>query len=280
MIEYSNPETLVSTEWLSQHRNDPGVRVVEVNADPGQYWLGHIEGALSWSWTTQLSDPLRRDILSREQMELLLGQSGITPETTIVLYGDQNNWFAAWAFWLLKIYGHADVRLLNGGKKRWTQLGLPVSLEEPRPTETVYLAGRPSFRSRALLNAVQQAQEKGTAQLVDVRSGAEYRGEVTAPEGSPERPLRGGHIPGAHHFFWGWTTQEDGTFRSRAELQQMITAARIDTERPLITYCRIGERSSHTWFVLKYLLGARDVRNYDGSWMEWGNLIGSPIEVG
>lgn len=272
---YANPEVLVSTEWLEQHLEE--VRVVEVDADPAVYWEGHVPGAAAWSWKTQLSDPLRRDILSREQIERLLGQTGIEKNTTVVLYGDSGNWFAAWAYWQLKIYGHEDVRLLDGGRNLWVAEGRKLEIEEPVFAETMYLAEEPNWGLRAYLRQVQDAEQRDTEHLVDVRSKAEYRGEIAAPEGSTETSQRAGHIPGAKHVFWAWTIDEKGKFRSREELEELFGKAGVVNDRPVITYCRIGERSSHTWFVLKYLLGYDVVRNYDGSWTEWGNLVGAPV---
>ncbi|WP_031496288.1 sulfurtransferase [Bryobacter aggregatus] len=277
---YAYPEVLVSPAWLSRRLDDPSLRIVEVDLDPKAYWQGHIPGALSWSWSTQLSDPLTRDILSKNQFELLLSDAGIDPSTTVVLYGDHNNWFAAWAFWQLKIFGHQDVRLLNGGRSKWIREGRALSLEEPVYPSTIYFAADPDPSLRALLPEVRERQVAGSADFVDVRSVQEFSGEILAPPGSIESCQRGGHIPGAKNIPWSATTRKDGMFKSFLELRKLFADAGVDGSRPVITYCRIGERSSHTWFVLRYLLGYLAVKNYDGSWTEWGNLVGAPVERG
>ncbi|MBV9678128.1 MAG: sulfurtransferase [Acidobacteriaceae bacterium] len=280
MGQYANPEVLVETEWLEPRLSDSSVRVVEVDVDTGAYDLGHIPGAVGWSWHTQLCDTVRRDILPKEQLEALLSKAGITPETTVVLYGDNNNWFAAWALWQLKIYGHKDVRLLNGGRKKWLAEGRPVTDEVPSYPETQYRAQEPDHSLRAFLPQVLEAVKNGSATLIDVRSPQEFTGEILAPPGLPETCQRGGHIPGARSVPWGKACNEDGTFKSFEELKSLYGAEGVSESRPTISYCRIGERSSHTWFVLKYLLGLPDVQNYDGSWTEWGNLVGAPVERG
>ena len=280
MGQYANPEVLVETEWLEPRLSDSSVRVVEVDVDTGAYDLGHIPGAVGWSWHTQLCDTVRRDILPKEQLEALLSKAGITPETTVVLYGDNNNWFAAWALWQLKIYGHKDVRLLNGGRKKWLAEGRPVTDEVPSYPETQYRAQKPDLSLRAFLPQVLEAVKNGSATLIDVRSPQEFTGEILAPPGLPETCQRGGHIPGARSVPWGKACNEDGTFKSFEELKALYGAEGASESRPTISYCRIGERSSHTWFVLKYLLGLPDVQNYDGSWTEWGNLVGAPVERG
>ena len=280
MAEYAHPEALVTTEWVAQHANDANVRVVEVDVDTHAYNEGHVPGAIAWAWTTQLSDTLRRDILSKEQFEGLMGASGITPETTLVIYGDNNNWFAAWALWQAKIYGHRDVRLMNGGRKKWLAEDRELSTEVPEVTLTSYDARDADLSLRAFLPQVQQASAQRSAAMVDVRSPAEFTGEILAPPGLPETCQRGGHIPGARSIPWGKACNDDGTFKSAGELRALYTGEGIDGSRPVIAYCRIGERSSHTWFVLKYLLGLDKVTNYDGSWTEWGNLVGAAIEKG
>jgi thiosulfate/3-mercaptopyruvate sulfurtransferase len=280
MAQYAHPEALVSTEWVAQHASDPHVRVVEVDVDTQAYNEGHVPGAIAWAWTTQLSDTLRRDILSKEQFEALMGASGITPETTLVIYGDNNNWFAAWAFWQAKIYGHRDVRLMNGGRKKWLAEGRHLSTQVPEVKLTSYRAQDPDRSLRTFLPQVQQACAQGSSALVDVRSPAEFTGEILAPPGLPETCQRGGHIPGARSIPWGKACNDDGTFKSADELKSLYGGEDIDGSRPVIAYCRIGERSSHTWFVLKFLLGFDNVTNYDGSWTEWGNLVGAPIEKG
>ena len=280
MSQYAHPEVLVETDWLAGKLSDPSVRVVEVDVDTAAFDLGHIPGAIGWAWNTQLCDTLRRDILPKEQLEALLSSAGVTPEATIVLYGDSNNWFAAWAFWQLKIYGHKDVRILNGGRKKWLAEGRDLSLDEPSFSHTAYKAKEADLSLRAFLPQVQQAVHPRAASLVDVRSPQEFTGEILAPPGLPETCQRGGHIPGARSIPWGKACNEDGTFKSFEELQALYGAEGVNASRPTITYCRIGERSSHSWFVLKYLLGLPNVVNYDGSWTEWGNLVGVPVERG
>jgi thiosulfate/3-mercaptopyruvate sulfurtransferase len=283
MPDYTHPEALVSTEWVAAHAGDAGVRVVEVDVDTAAYDEGHVPGAAAWSWKTQLSDPIRRDILSREQFEALMDETGITPDTTVVLYGDNNNWFAAWALWEMQIYGHRDVRLMNGGRKKWLAEGRELDGDKPRKRKaggSRYTAAAPDLSLRAFLQQVQAASAARAAALVDVRSPPEFTGELLAPPGLPETAQRGGHIPGARSIPWAKVCNDDGTFKSRDELARLYAAEGVDGSRPVIAYCRIGERSSHTWFVLKHLLGYSDVRNYDGSWTEWGNLVGAPIERG
>ncbi|GIX47500.1 MAG: sulfurtransferase [Candidatus Tectimicrobiota bacterium] len=278
MAEYAHPEVLVTTAWVDQHRNDPNVRIVEVDVDTTAYEQGHIPGAIAWNWTTQLCDTVRRDIIPKDQFERLMGQSGISNDTTVILYGDNNNWFAAWAFWQMKIYGHADVRLMNGGRKKWIEEGRPLTTEVPQVSPTTYRAKDPDFSIRAYLPEVRSAMEARSASLIDVRSPQEFTGEILAPPGLPETCQRGGHIPGAKNIPWGLACNEDGTFKSADELKALYEAQGVTPDKPAIAYCRIGERSSHTWFVLKYLLGYPEVKNYDGSWTEWGNLVGVPVE--
>jgi thiosulfate/3-mercaptopyruvate sulfurtransferase len=281
MADYAHPETLVTTQWVADHAADPNVRVVEVDVDTKAYDEGHVPGAIAWAWTTQLSDTLTRDILSKEQFEKLANEAGLSNETTLVLYGDNNNWFAAWAFWQAKIYGHKDVRLMNGGRKKWLAEGREISTEKPAiRTASSYRATEPDLSLRAFLPQVQEAQRNRAAALVDVRSPQEFSGEILAPPGLPETCQRGGHIPGARSIPWGKAANDDGTFKSIDELRQLYRGEGVDGSKPVISYCRIGERSSHTWFVLKYLLGYDNVRNYDGSWTEWGNLVGAPVERG
>jgi len=280
MAEYAHPEALVSTEWVASHANDPKVRVVEVDVDTKAYNEGHIPGAIAWAWNTQLCDTVRRDILSQEQFEALMSASGVTPDTTLVIYGDNNNWFAAWALWQAKIYGHADVRLMNGGRKKWLAEGRDVSVDTHTAAPTEYRAHAADLSLRAFLPQVQAASAHHSASLVDVRSPQEFTGEILAPPGLPETCQRGGHIPGARSIPWGKACNDDGTFKSAAELRALYGGQGIDGSQPVIAYCRIGERSSHTWFVLKYLLGFGNVTNYDGSWTEWGNLVGANVERG
>jgi thiosulfate/3-mercaptopyruvate sulfurtransferase len=275
---YARPDTLVSTEWVAEHAKDRNVCVVEVDVDTSAYDQGHIRGALGWNWTTQLCDTQVRDIIPREQLEMLLGASGIENRTTIVLYGDNNNWFAAWAFWQLKIYGHEDVRIMNGGRKKWMAEGREITTDVPKPDPKKYTAKAPDLSLRAFLPQVQALDTRNGGVLVDVRSPQEFTGEILSPPGLPETCQRGGHIPGARSIPWARACNEDGTFKSYEDLARLYEAEGVTRNKHVIAYCRIGERSSHTWFVLKYLLGYPDVKNYDGSWTEWGNLVGAPVE--
>ncbi len=269
---------VVSTDWAAQHLNDPSVRIVEVDVDTKAYSEGHVPNAVGWAWDTQLCDTLRRDIIPRPKFEQLMGQAGIDADSTVVLYGDNNNWFAAWAFWQLKLYGHRDVRLMNGGRKKWIAESRELTTDTPKISPKSYKAKDPDVSLRAFLSEVQKASAERTAHLVDVRSPQEFTGEILAPPGLPETCQRGGHIPGARNIPWGKACNEDGTFKSPEELKTLYGGAGITGEKPVIAYCRIGERSSHTWFVLKYLLGYKNVKNYDGSWTEWGNLVAAPVE--
>ena len=271
-------QVLVSTDWVAEHLKDPQVRIVEVDVDTKAYSESHVPNAVGWAWDTQLCDTVRRDIIPKEKFEQLMSGSGIANDTTVVLYGDNNNWFAAWAFWQLKIYGHADVRLMNGGRKKWIAESRELVKEAPSFPKAAYQAKNPDFSIRAYLSEAMKASEQGAAKLVDVRSPQEYTGELLAPPGLPETCQRGGHIPTAKNIPWGKACNEDGTFKSVEELKQLYGGAGITGEKPVIAYCRIGERSSHTWFVLKYLLGYANVKNYDGSWTEWGNLVAAPVE--
>ncbi len=281
MAEYAHPEVLVSTEWVEKHKADPGVRLVEVDVETSAYDQGHIPGAIAWAWNTQLCDTLQRDIVPWERLQQLLNESGISPDTTIVIYGDNNNWFAAWAFWQLKVYGHKDVRLLNGGRKKWIAESRELTKEVPQYAKTSY--AKPDsfdYSIRAMLPKVMETLSRGSAALVDVRSPQEFSGEILAPPGLPETCQRGGHIPGARNIPWGKACNEDGTFKSADDLAALYKGEGVGGSKPVIAYCRIGERSSHSWFALKYLLGYDNVDNYDGSWTEWGNLVGAPIEKG
>jgi thiosulfate/3-mercaptopyruvate sulfurtransferase len=277
-MAYRVPDVLVTTSWVAEHASDPNVRVVEVDVDTSAYDQGHVPGAAGWNWTTDLCDTLVRDIAPKPKVEALLGKSGIDNKTTIVLYGDNNNWFAAWAFWQLKIYGHQDVRIMDGGRKKWLAEGRDLSTDKPSFVQQTYKASAPDSSLRAYLPEVQQAVQTKSAGLVDVRSPQEFTGEILAPPGLPETCQRGGHIPGAKSIPWGKACNDDGTFKSYDDLKALYGGQGISGDRPVIAYCRIGERSSHTWFVLKYLLGFENVKNYDGSWTEWGNLVGAPVE--
>jgi thiosulfate/3-mercaptopyruvate sulfurtransferase len=271
-------QVLVTTEWVARHRIDTGVRIVEVDVDTTAYDQGHVLGAAGWNWTTELCDSLVRDIVPARQLEELLDRTGIDNRTTIVLYGDNNNWFAAWAFWQLKIYGHDDVRIMDGGRKKWLMEGRELSTEAPTFPAGAYRTKAPDLSIRAFLPEVEEALRNASASLVDVRSPQEFTGEILAPPGLPETCQRGGHIPGARNIPWAKACNDDGTFKSYEELNALYASKDITRDRPVITYCRIGERSSHTWLALKYLLGFENVKNYDGSWTEWGNLVGAPVE--
>ncbi len=277
----AHPESIVETDWVAQHLDDPSVRLVEVDVDLGSYAEGHIRGAVEWDWTSHLNDPVQRDILSREQMQRLLGECGITRGTSVVLYGDNSNWFATYAFWELKIYGHRRAKVMNGGRQKWIDEGRPLTTEPPEIERRIYRAVDPDTTLRALRGYVLDvATTRNNVGLVDVRSPAEYSGEVLAPANLPqEGAQRGGHIPGAANIPWGTAVNEaDGTFKSVEELRQIYGSRRITRDREIVTYCRIGERSSHTWFVLTQILGYEKVRNYDGSWTEYGSIVGAPVE--
>ena len=279
MAEYKHPEVLVSTEWAAQHLNDPKVRLVEVDVDTSAYDQGHISGAVGWNWQTQLQDNVRRDLISKSALEQLLGRSGISNDTTVLLYGDNNNWFAAYALWQLKYYGHKDARLINGGRKKWLEEKRPLTTEPPKITPAAYHASGADESIRARKEDVFAIVEnRNRGHLVDVRSVDEFTGKIIAPPGMSETAQRGGHIPSAANVPWAQAANEDGTFKSADQLQQLYASKGVSGKDEIIAYCRIGERSSHTWFVLKYLLGYDRVKNYDGSWTEWGNLVGAPIE--
>ena len=279
---YAVPEALVSTDWVADHINDPRVKLVEVDVEPAKgYEVGHIKGAIGWNWNTDLCDTTLRDLIDPRTFAELCRRSGIRPDHTVIFYGDMNNWFAAWALWQFRYHGHKDVKLMNGGRKKWELEGRPFTTEPPAVTRSDYPvpASDPSVRAyRDDVMATLGPQSRSN--LVDVRSPDEFTGKVIAPPGMSETAQRGGHIPGARNIPWAKTANEDGTFKSREELAKLYSDAGVDFSKPTIAYCRIGERSSHTWFVLKYLLGVKDVKNYDGSWTEWGNLVGAPIEKG
>jgi len=276
---YVHPEVLVETDWAAAHLKDAGLRFVEVDVDTTAYDQGHLPGAVGWNWQTQLQDQVRRTLATKSQFEALCSQSGITPETTVILYGDNNNWFAAWALWQFKYYGHKDVRLMDGGRKKWTLENRPLVAETPSYPRTTYQAKNPDNSIRAFRDEVMKViQTPGTYNLVDVRSVDEYTGKVIAPAGMTETAQRGGHIPTAKNIPWAQAVKDDGSFKSAAELRSLYETKGVLPSRDTIAYCRIGERSSHTWFVLNYLLGYPNVRNYDGSWTEWGNLVDAPIE--
>jgi len=278
MADYAHPEVLVETSWVAEHLNDPKVKLVEVDVDTTAYEQGHAPGAIGWNWTTQTQDQLRRDIIDKGQLEALMRQSGVNNDYTVVLYGDNNNWFAAYAFWLLKMYGHQDVRLMNGGRKKWSDEGRETTTDVPKPQPSNYTAKDQDLSLRAQWQYVNEGLRAGNRALVDVRSPAEFTGEVLAPPGLLETAQRAGHIPGAANVPWAQAMKEDNTFKSADELKQLYESKGVTRDKDVVAYCRIGERSSHSWFVLKYLLGFPNVRNYDGSWTEWGSMIGMPIE--
>jgi thiosulfate/3-mercaptopyruvate sulfurtransferase len=276
---YVHPEALVDANWVEQHLRDPKVRLIEVDVDTKAYEQGHIPGAVGFNWQKELQDQLVRAPLSKKNLEELLSQAGVSNDTTIVLYGDNNNWFATWAFWVLKLYGHQDVRILDGGRVKWLADKREITTEVPSYPRTNYQAQEPRSDIRALRDQVLNALGRNGVALVDVRSPAEFSGELLAPPNLPqEGAQRGGHIPGAANIPWASAVREDGTFKSAEELRSVYGNKGITPDKDIIAYCRIGERSSHTWFVLTYLLGYSRVLNYDGSWTEWGSLIGVPIE--
>ena len=278
---YSDADVLVSTEWVQQHLDNPNVRIAESNEDPLLYSSNHVPGAVEIDWTRDLNDPVRRDYLNRAGFEKLMRRSGITPNTIIVLYGDKNNWWATYAFWVLQLFGHSKAKIMDGGRLKWIKEGRPMTREVPRYPATNYASPeRDDSKFRAFRDEVLKHVE-GKGQLVDVRSPEEFKGErLHMPEYPNEGALRGGHIPGALSIPWGRAiNQEDGTFKDAAELRKIyIEENKLRPEDEVVAYCRIGERSSHTWFVLTYLLGFPTVRNYDGSWTEWGNLVNVPVE--
>ena len=281
MSAYAHPEALVETDWLAGHATDPNVRVFEVDVDTAAYEQGHVAGAIGLNWKTDLQQHPIRDVLSKQQLEALLSRHGVVPKTTIAVYGDNNNWFAAWFFWLLKYYGHADVRLVNGGRVKWLAEQRPITTAIPAHPTAQYRASGPDSSVRALRAYVLEAIEKKGTTLVDVRSPKEFSGELIAPENFPqEGAQRAGHIRGAANVPWATAVALDGRFKPADELRELYGVRGLDGSKETIAYCRIGERSSHTWFVLSFLLGHDKVRNYDGSWTEYGSLIGAPIETG
>jgi thiosulfate/3-mercaptopyruvate sulfurtransferase len=280
MNSYAYPEVLVETDWVKENLDKPGIKLVEIDVDTNAYDAGHIRGAVGFNWRTELQDQVRRDIIDQEAFEKLVGGAGISPRDTVILYGDNNNWFAANGFWLFKVYGHKDVRLMNGGRAKWQrEPDKELTTERPNPQPVPYKVTQTRPELRALLPDVLQAVNTRATNLVDVRSPDEFTGKVIAPAGMTETAQRGGHVPGAKSIPWGTPVAPNGTFKSADELREIYLEQKgVDPNRPTIAYCRIGERSSHTWFVLTYLLGLKDVRNYDGSWTEYGSVIGAPIE--
>jgi len=276
---YAHPEVLVDTQWVADHLNDPKVKIVEVDVDTTAYDNGHVKGAIGLDWRKDLQARPIRDLLPKDEFEKLLSAKGISNDDTVVVYGDNNNWFAAWFLWNLKYYGHKDARLMNGGRKKWQDEGRELVTEAPAIKPTTYKAGQPVKSIRVLRDEVLAELGKAGVTLVDVRSPKEFSGELLAPENLPqEGAQRGGHIPTAKNIPWAKAVKEDGTFKDVADLKELYGGAGIAPDRETIAYCRIGERSAHTWFVLTEILGYPDVRNYDGSWTEWGSLIKAPIE--
>ena len=270
-------DVLVSTEWLEKNLNNPKVRIIEVSVAPGVYERGHIPGAVNFAWHRDLVDPVRRDIASQENFQALLRKSGISADTTTVLYGDNNNWFAAWGAWVFDVYGVDNVKLLDGGRVKWEaeKRALDNRAKTPVAGNVTVKAANKDLRA-FLPDVLAAAEKRSDVQLVDIRSADEYNGKVFAPQGVQELAVRAGHVPGAVNVPWGQAVAADGTFKSVEELKKVYGAVGIDGSKPIITYCRIGERSSHTWFALKKILGY-DVRNYDGSWTEYGNAVGVPV---
>jgi thiosulfate/3-mercaptopyruvate sulfurtransferase len=279
MAEYKYPEVLVETDWVAQHLNDKNVRVVESDEDILLYDIGHVPGAVKIDWHVDLQDIVVRDYINQRGFEVLLSSHGIANDTNVVFYGDKNNWWACYAFWVFKLFGHENCTIMNGGRQKWISENRPLSKETPNHPRTHYIAkARDDKKIRAFRDEVMKHVTGGNP-LVDVRSPQEFTGELLhMPNYPQEGALRGGHIPGAKNIPWAKAAREDGTFKSADELKLLYEPLGITKEKDVIAYCRIGERSSHTWFVLKYLLGYPKVRNYDGSWTEWGNLVGAPIE--
>jgi len=277
-LNYSHPEVLVDTKWVEDHLNDPKVRIAEVDYDPtANYVLGHIPGSVLIDWKVDINDPLARNILSKQASQDLLQRIGVSDDTTLILYGDFNNWFAAVAFWALTYYGVRNMKLMNGGRKKWLEEDKALTKDVPTYPKGNFKSSDPDNNIRVFLRYV--SDTLGSKALVDVRSPKEFTGEILAPPEYPtEHAQRGGHIPGAANIPWAQAVNEDGTFKSADELAKIYQAKGITPDKEVISYCRIGERSSHTWFVLKYLLGYPNVKNYDGSWTEWGNMIDNPIE--
>jgi thiosulfate/3-mercaptopyruvate sulfurtransferase len=286
--EYARPDILVSTQWVQDNLDNPSIRIVESDEDVLLYEQGHIPGAVKLDWHTDLNDPIERDYIDRERFAQLLSEKGISNDTTVIFYGDKNNWWATYAFWVFQLFGHTNAKVINGGRQKWIEEGRPFTKDEPQYPATEYKAPERddasirAFRDQvlSLLNSDRKTLREGVA-LVDVRSNPEFTGETIHMANYPqEGAQRGGHIPGARSIPWATAVREDGTFKSAEELRGIYEGKGITSDKDVVAYCRIGERSSHTWFVLKYLLGYPQVRNYDGSWTEWGNLVDAPIEKG
>ena len=281
MAGYANPDALVETDWLEEHVNDPNIRVIEVDEDTEAYEKGHIQGAVGWNWTTDLHTEVGRDYVDQAGLSELLSAAGVGPDTTVILYGGNNNWFAAYAYWVLKLRGFDDVKLLNGGRKKWELESRELTQDPPSASGTGFsISGGERDQIRALRDEV-LGKVEGATGFVDVRSPEEFRGEKLAPDHLPQEQAQvPGHIAGAANIPWAKAANEDGTFKSADELKALYEAEGITGDREIIAYCRIGERSSHTWFALQELLGYPNVKNYDGSWTEYGSLVGAPVEKG
>jgi len=279
-MEYANQNVLVDTQWVEDHINDNNVRIAEVDYDPkANYNLGHIPNSVLFDWRKDINDPLNRNIISKDDCTILLQKSGINNDTILVLYGDFNNWFAAFAFWVFEYYGMTNIKIMNGGRKKWLEEDRPISKDQPNFPMGNFKPSEPNSALRAFLNQVRESLNSEQIKRIDVRSPPEFSGEITAPPEYPtEHAQRGGHIPGAVNIPWAKAVNDDGTFKSADELTKLYQSMGITPDKEIITYCRIGERSSHTWFVLRHLLGYPTVKNYDGSWTEWGNMIDNPIE--
>jgi thiosulfate/3-mercaptopyruvate sulfurtransferase len=282
MAEFHNPDALVDTAWLEQHLTDPAIRVVEVDEDTTAYDKGHISGAVGWNWSTDLHLPVGRDYINQDGLSSLLREAGVGPESTVILYGGNNNWFAAYAYWLLRYLGYGNVKLLDGGRKKWELESRELDQDVPSYGSTDFRVEGPVVGDfRAFRDYVLDRVKEGDSSFVDVRSPEEYRGEKLAPDHLPQEQAQvPGHIPGAANIPWSKAVNDDGTFKSADELKALYEGAGITPDREVIAYCRIGERSSHTWFVLAELLGYGNVKNYDGSWTEYGSLVGAPVEKG
>jgi len=279
-MEYAHPDVIVDTQWIYDHMNDPQVRIAEVDYNPAtSYTIGHVPGAVLFDWKQDLNDQNKKDIIPKEGCEDLLQRAGVNNDTILVLYGDYKNWFAAFAFWVFKYYGFNDVKLMNGARKKWFEEDRPVSLDVPSYPRGSFKASEPNNSIRVLIPYVKEILSSKDKILIDVRSPEEYSGKILVlPVYASEQPPRGGHIPGAINIPWDWSVNEDGTFKSPEELRNIYNSMDVTNNKEVITYCRIGERSAYTWFVLKYLLGYPNVKNYEGSWAEWANTVGSPIE--